>query len=111
MSNVDQTTKTDPAGGQDAVAEARAEVGGPILLFFLVGFALSLVVGWVIFPKLLYSHKNQPVDFNHQLHMEMDEIEDCSSCHYFREDGSFSGAPKLAQCIDSQDEILSDTEN
>ncbi len=107
MSNVDQTTKMDPASGPDA----RAEVGGPILLFFLVGFALSLIVGWVIFPKLLYSHKKQPVDFNHQLHMEMDEIEDCSSCHYFREDGSFSGAPKLAQCIDCHDEIVSDTEN
>ena len=111
MSKVDQTTKTDSAGGQDAAADARAEVGGPILLFFLVGFALSIVVGWVIFPQLLYSHKNQPVDFNHQLHMEMDEIEDCDSCHFVREDGSFSGAPKLAQCIDCHDEIVSDTEN
>ena len=111
MSNVDQTTKMDPADGKGASADTHAEVGGPILLFFLVGFALSLIVGWVIFPKLLYSHKKQPVHFNHQLHLEMDEIEDCSSCHYFREDGSFSGAPKLAQCIDCHDEILSDTEN
>ena len=26
---------------------------GPVILFFIIGFALSLVVGWGIFPKLL----------------------------------------------------------
>ena len=111
MSTADETTKMDPAGGEGTPPDKNAENWGPVMLFFLVGFALSLVVGWVLFPKLLYSQKKQPVDFNHKLHMEMDEIEDCSSCHYFREDGSFSGAPKLAQCIDCHDEIVSDTEN
>ncbi len=111
MSTADETTKMDPAGGEGALPDKNAENWGPVMLFFLVGFALSLVVGWVLFPKLLYSQKKQPVDFNHKLHMEMDEIEDCSSCHYFREDGSFSGAPKLAQCTDCHDSILSGTEN
>ena len=69
-----------------------------------------MVVGWVIFPKVLYSKKSQPVDFNHKLHLE--EVDDsCQSCHFFRQDGTFSGAPRLEQCIDCHDEILGESEN
>ena len=71
-------------------------VGGTILLFFILGVIASLVVGWIVFPKVLYSQKEQPINFNHALHMELVE-EGCESCHYFREDGSFSGVPKLAR--------------
>jgi hypothetical protein len=42
--------------------------GGPIILFFILGLFASLIVGWIIFPKLLYSQKNQPIDFNHSFH-------------------------------------------
>jgi hypothetical protein len=88
---------TDPSSSDGA--------GGFIILFFIIGLAGSLIVGWVIFPQLLYSKKNQPIDFNHALHME--EVDDgCASCHYFREDGSFSGAPKLAECIGCHEEPL-----
>jgi hypothetical protein len=31
--------------------------GGFIILFFIIGFAASMVLGWVIFPQLLYSQK------------------------------------------------------
>ena len=90
----------------DAAKEESA--GGPIILFFLIGFAVSLIVGWVIFPKLLYSQKKQPFDFNHALHNQ--EVDNgCESCHYFREDGTYSGIPKLAQCIECHDEILGET--
>ena len=44
--------------------------GGPIFLFFIFGLAASLIVGWVIFPKLLYSRKKQPINYNHVLHLE-----------------------------------------
>ncbi|MEW5908388.1 MAG: menaquinone reductase multiheme cytochrome c subunit QrcA [Thermodesulfobacteriota bacterium] len=77
--------------------------GGSILLFFIVGFVASLLVGWILFPKLLYSEKKQPISFNHQLHVEA--VDDgCQSCHFFREDGSFSGVPKLAQCTGCHEE-------
>jgi len=83
---------------------AEGGAGGPIILFFILGLIASLIVGWVIFPKLLYSQKKQPVDFNHALHNE--EVEDgCESCHFFREDGTYSGVPKLAQCIDCHEEV------
>jgi hypothetical protein len=78
--------------------------GGPIILFFILGLIASLIVGWVVFPQLLYSQKKQPVDFNHALHNE--EVDNgCESCHFFREDGTYSGVPKLAQCIDCHEEV------
>jgi len=80
------------------------EAGGTIILFFILGLFVSLVVGWVIFPNLLYSKKKQPIDFNHVLHVEAVD-NGCESCHFLREDGTFSGAPKLAQCIDCHEEI------
>jgi hypothetical protein len=81
------------------VKEPESKFVGPVILFFLLGFAASLVVGWVIFPKLLYSRKKQPIDFNHVIHNES-VAAGCESCHFFREDGSFSGVPKLKQCLE-----------
>ncbi|MBU4186408.1 MAG: cytochrome C, partial [Proteobacteria bacterium] len=55
----------------DKAKEVSADgATGPIILFFILGLAASLVLGWVIFPKLLYSQKKQPIDFNHVLHVE-----------------------------------------
>jgi hypothetical protein len=83
--------------------------GGTITLFFIFGLVASLVLGWVIFPELLYSKKNQPIDFNHVLHNEL--VDDgCESCHFFREDGTYSGVPKLAQCIDCHEEVQGESE-
>ena len=81
----------------------------PIILFFIIGFAASLVLGWGIFPKLLYSQKHQPIDFNHALHVE--EVDDgCESCHYFREDGSFSGLPDLESCMECHEDVIGASE-
>jgi hypothetical protein len=83
--------------------------GGPcILLFFLIGLALSLIVGWVVFPKVLYSQKSQPFDFNHVLHLE--QVDGCESCHFFRDDGTFAGVPRLEQCIDCHEEAMGESE-
>ncbi|UCD82049.1 MAG: cytochrome c3 family protein [Desulfobacterales bacterium] len=93
------TPSKDPAAPQPGAGAA-----GPITLFFILGLAASLVLGWVIFPQLLYSEKEQPIQFNHVLHNEM--VDDgCESCHFFREDGTYSGVPKLAQCIDCHEEV------
>jgi len=81
----------------------------PIILFFIIGFAASLVLGWGIFPKLLYSQKHQPINFNHALHVE--EVDDgCESCHYFREDGSFSGLPDLESCMECHEDVIGASE-
>lgn len=77
---------------------------GPIILFFILGLAASMILGWAIFPKLLYSQKRQPIDFNHVLHVA-EVTNGCKSCHFLRTDGTFSGVPKLAQCIDCHEEV------
>lgn len=94
-----------PGAAQKAVSDGA---GASITLFFIVGFVASLIVGWVIFPQLLYSQKEQPVAFNHQLHNELVD-EGCESCHFFREDGTYSGVPRLAQCIDCHEEVQGDS--
>ena len=91
------STDIDPSQQDDTAA-------GPIILFFIFGLVVSLIVGWVVFPRLLYSQKKQPFDFNHALHNEQVD-EECESCHFFREDGSYSGVPTLAQCIDCHEEV------
>ncbi len=91
------STELDPKQQDDSAA-------GPIILFFICGLIVSLVIGWVVFPKLLYSQKKQPIDFNHALHNE-EVDEGCESCHFFRDDGSYSGVPTLDQCIDCHEEV------
>jgi hypothetical protein len=84
--------------------------GALIFLFFIIGLALSMVVGWAVFPKVLYSKKNQPFDFNHQMHLEQVD-NGCESCHFFREDGTFAGVPQLAQCTECHSEVLGESED
>ncbi len=100
----DQQTTTPPP---ETALTAKADdggAGGPIILFFILGLAASLIVGWIVFPKVLYSQKKQPIEFNHALHNEL--VEDgCESCHFFREDGSYHGVPKLDQCIECHEEV------
>jgi len=64
------------------------------VVFFLLGFVGALVVGWVVFPNLLYSQKAQPINFSHVAH----QSEDCDSCHFLRPDGTYGGIPKLDRC-------------
>jgi hypothetical protein len=100
MDKAEAEVKTKSAG--DGGKEDSAL--GPGILFFIFGLVVSLLVGWVLFPQLLYSQKRQPIDFNHALHSGLVD-NGCESCHFFREDGSYAGAPKLAQCIDCHEEV------
>ena len=112
MNDSEDLTTTASEGAPEDEVEAPVSkgkifkdgAGGTILMFFIFGFVASLIVGWVIFPKLLYSRKTQPINFNHALHAELVE-EGCESCHYFREDGSFSGVPTLAECVECHEEV------
>ena len=99
--------KEDKAHAASGAAADDKKGGGTILLFFILGFAASIVLGWIVFPQLLYSTKSQPFDFNHVLHSK--EVGDCESCHFFREDGTFSGVPSLAQCTDCHGDVMGET--
>ena len=52
MGNVD-----NKEAAVDGTAESK-----PVVLFFIIGFIASLIVGWIIYPSLLYSKKEQPVN-------------------------------------------------
>ena len=91
------SSAASPETGDAPAGKNKNGTGWVILLFFLIGFVGSMLSGWLVFPDLLYSEKEQPIDFDHQLHMGV-VYEGCQSCHYFREDGQFSGIPDLYSC-------------
>lgn len=61
------------------------------------GLVLALILGWQVYPALLFAKKPQPVAFNHQLHLTKNNMA-CADCHSLRDDGSFSGIPNTAEC-------------
>ena len=81
----------------------RGSKGGWI--FLLAGFAGALIVGWIIFPLALYSEKSQPLNFSHASHgPESDAGLECQECHFFYEDGTFSGIPGLKKCMECHED-------
>lgn len=94
-----------------AKSSEKAAKGGWI--FLLLGFIGALVVGWVIFPMVLYSEQPQPINFSHAIHLNPDKVdgiegdteaERCEFCHEFRDDGTFVGIPKLSKCTECHDD-------
>ena len=77
------------------------------VVFFLLGFIGALVVGWIVFPDLLYSKKLQPINFSHVAH----QSEDCESCHALRADGTYSGIPKIDRCKECHESAQGSSES
>ncbi|MFZ7111335.1 MAG: menaquinone reductase multiheme cytochrome c subunit QrcA [Desulfatiglandales bacterium] len=81
------------------------------LVYFVVGLVPALIIGWLLFPMALYSKQAQPIEFSHAIHTLPDigiegetEVERCIYCHEFRDDGTFSGIPTLAKCMECHDD-------
>jgi hypothetical protein len=77
------------------------------IAYFVAGIIPAMIIGWFVFPALLYSKQQQPMDFNHALHMDPQIVEGikgdtetqrCLYCHSFREDGSFTGIQGIDTC-------------
>lgn len=80
------------------------------VIFFMGAFLICFLSGWLLFPKLLYSKKEQPFNFDHSLHVE--ETGDCETCHFLREDGTFSGIPGIESCMECHtDEPMGETDD
>ena len=82
-------------------------------IFLLAGLIPSLIIGWIIFPIVLYSSQPQPINFNHAIHLDEEvvegiegdtEAERCLYCHEFRNDGTFAGIPSLDKCSECHDD-------
>lgn len=65
---------------------------------FVAGMAVTLALGWVAFPRVLYRRTEQPVQFSHRIHTGDKVGMTCDSCHNFTEDGRFAGLPAIEQC-------------
>ncbi len=82
--------------------EKRASKQSGGALPFLLGFLIMAVIGWVLFPDILFSAKEQPFRFSHQTHVEGQEMA-CEDCHYFRENGTYAGFPSNEECMNCHD--------
>jgi hypothetical protein len=97
MSKKENESDSAESVGEYTAGDTKDDKGlGLGVIFFIVAFVICFLSGTLLFPKLLYSKKEQPFNFNHELHVG--EVGDCESCHALREDGSFNGIPKLAKC-------------
>ena len=76
---------------------------------FLFGLLLSLAVGWLVFPLALYETIEQPLQFSHKAHTGESAGMSCEDCHSFREDGSFSGIPRVENCAGCHSEPQGDS--
>ncbi len=93
---------------KDPANEKKTGSSGKALgvVLFLLGFIAALVVGWVVFPNLLYSQKTQPINFSHAAHQD----NDCESCHALRADGTYTGIPRIEKCKECHESAMGDTE-
>jgi len=98
------------SAGECAAGDTCDDKGlGLGVIFFIVAFVACFLGSTLLFPKLLYSKKEQPFNFDHALHVG--ETDGCEACLYNREDGSFSGIPKLESCIECHEEAVGDTDD
>ncbi len=67
-------------------------------------------VGLAAVSKIALFKKEQPFNFDHSLHVE--ETGDCETCHFLREDGTFSGIPGIESCMECHtDEPMGETDD
>jgi len=78
-------------------------------LVFAFGLAAALLAGWVVFPRVLYSQRQQPLDFLHKTHAEKSGLADCAECHSIREDGKFAAFPANEKCAGCHSEKVGDS--
>jgi len=74
-----------------------------------LGLAAGLAAGWVALPAFLYVRREQPLPFNHLVHVESAAMS-CDDCHGFGDDGSYVGIPPVSACADCHSEAQGETE-
>jgi hypothetical protein len=78
------------------------------VLFFSIGFLLSLFLGWYIFPLVLYKSEPQPLEFSHNIHVEKNGMT-CDNCHSIDAAGRFQGIPVVAKCAECHSAMMGET--
>jgi hypothetical protein len=71
---------------------------GRTSIAFGTGVLTALALGWIAFPRMLYTRQAQPLQFRHKTHAAKSGGSGCADCHSLQEDGTFGGVPRLATC-------------
>lgn len=66
--------------------------------YFAAGLCFMLIVGWFVFPGVLYERIEQPLQFSHKVHTGQTAALACTDCHEIKADGRFTGIPLLEKC-------------
>ncbi len=97
---------TAPTQQQERAARRLTALGRGLLI---LGLAAGLAAGWIVLPAMLYGRQEQPLPFNHLVHVETAAMS-CDDCHSFGDDGSYGGIPALSACVDCHSEAQGNTE-
>jgi len=95
-----------PTPQQERGARRLSTLGRVLLA---LGLAAGLAAGWIALPAFLYGRQEQPLAFNHLVHVETAAMS-CEDCHSFGVDGSYVGIPPLSACADCHSEAQGDSE-
>ncbi len=72
---------------------------------FVSGLLVAFVLGLVGLAPLFEKETEQPIQFNHQAHKDLE----CSGCHEFVETEAFAGLPTLDLCMMCHETPLSES--
>ncbi len=72
--------------------------------FFLLGFAIGILVLFLFIAYSAGSRADQPIAFNHKKHMEQGL--DCDTCHRYYKTQSFPGMPSVSVCLECHKEPI-----
>jgi len=80
-------------------------------IIVLSGVFFGLFVGWYIFPFVLYTRIEQPLQFSHRTHTGEKGGMACEDCHFTDDSGRFQGIPTIAKCAECHASPLGDSES
>jgi hypothetical protein len=78
------------------------------LVIFLAGFFIFRYVGQNLVPSLMFAKHTQTVAFSHVIHRDDVGIP-CDNCHFFYDDGDWSGTPSIEVCAECHEEIIGES--
>ena len=70
--------------------------------FFLAGFAIGVLLLFVLISLGAGSKVQQPISFNHKKHVAQGL--DCDHCHPYFKEHLFSGLPTVSTCLECHEE-------
>jgi menaquinone reductase, multiheme cytochrome c subunit len=80
-------------------------------LVFGFGLVTALVAGWMMFPRVLYVQRQQPLEFRHKMHAAKSGITECGECHVIASDGTFAGIPRMEKCAGCHSEQIGESKD